>query len=629
MIEIHMTIQVCLTVGILGILIAGMAIVLARLLKARGHYLGGWALEECADLRNLGGSWFFVPLWHGGRVDEPVLCFATGGGGDEPHGELAAAIDQSDEDYIYDLQSQESNQNHEPDLPSLPTAEFDDVGVDVPEDPVPSGDADSDIQREPASGTGTDEMIVEMSPGACGVDETSERRDAPSEPFTHALQEGGTSVTIGPIEGGISMDSRLIKVDFVVGENNVQVLRETMVTLPTPAIKIRNIVATVTDLVAEVIPDKVIIQGIIHKQIFFVDADNVVRHLAEDVSFSTFVEIAGADQGMNVQVIPTVEHISFRLPAPTLLEQKVVLEIFVKVTQTLEVEAVLGNGPLIKVEAVVNENSSQTMVESCVTLPEPAVKVSDLIAKVRDITAEVIEDKVLVQGTVHKQIFFVDSAGVERHIPEDVQFSVFVDVPGARPGMNVEVTPEIEHVAFELRDETTVCQKVVISVLAKVTETVQLSLALGVGPLVKVEAVHGEATDQMLQESDVTLPSPAEKVREIVGRVDITDSHVIRGKVIIQGVVHKQIFFIGTDGLERHLAEDVPFGTFIEVPGAMPGQNVQVHPKIEFIGFELIDDVTVRQKVVVEFFVKVTETVQIRIEVRPPYNQPGVLTTNL
>lgn len=624
-----MTIQVCLIVGILGILIAGAVIVLARLLKARGHYLGGWALEECAGPGNLGGSWFFVPLWHRDRVDEPVLCFATGGGGDEPHGELAAAIDQSDEDYTYDSRLQESSQNREPGLPRLLTVGFEDVGVDVPEGPEQSGDADPGIQKEPASGTGTDEMVVETSPGAYGVYETPDRRDAPSEPFAHVLQEGDANVMIGPIEGGISMDSRLIKVDFVVGENNVQVLRETMVTLPRPAIKIRNIVATVTDLVAEVIPDKVIIQGIIHKQIFFVDAENVVRHQAEDVPFSTFVEIAGADQGMNVQVIPTVEHISFRLLTATLLEQKVVLEIFVKVTQTLEVEAVLGNGPLIKVEAVVNEGTSQTMVESCVTLPEPAVKVSDLIAKVRDITAEVIEDKVLVQGTVHKQIFFVDAAGVERHIPEDAQFGVFVDVPGARPGMNVEVTSEIEHVAFELRDQTTVCQKVVISVLAKVTETVQLSPALGVGPLVKVEAVRGEATDQMLQESEATLPSPAEKVREIVGRVDVTDSQVIRGKVIIQGIVHKQIFFVGTDGLERHLAENVPFGTFIEVPGAMPGQNVQVHPKIEFIGFELIDEVTVRQKVVVEFFVKVTETVQIRIEVRPQYNQPGVLAANL
>lgn len=622
-----MTIQVCLIVGILGILVAGMAIVLARLLRVRGHYLGGLALEEYADPGGLGGSWSSVPLWHPDHADEPVLCLATGGGGGEPHGELAAAMDQSDEAYADDSQPGEPSQDPEPDLPSLRTVEFEDARVYVLEDPEPTGDDGPGVQAEPAQDAGTDEKI-EISPEAYGLDETSDRACDPFEAFAEILQDTDANVTTGVIEGGISMNSRLIKVDFVVGENNVQVLRETMITLPRPAIKIRNIIATVTDLAAEVIPDKVIIQGIIHKQIFFVDADNVVRHEAEDVPFSTFVEIAGADQGMNVQVIPTVEHISFRLLTPTLLEQKVVLEIFVKVTQTLQVEAVLGNGPLIKVEAVVNEDSSQTMVESCVELPQPAVKVSDVIALVRDITAEVIEDKVLVQGTVHKQIFFVDATGVERHIPEDASFSIFVDVPGARPGMNVEVKPEIEHVSFELQDDRVVCQKVVVSVLAKVTETVQLAPALGVGPLVKVEAVRGEATDQILQESDVTLPSAAEKVREIVGRVDVTDAQVIRGKVIIQGVVHKQIFFIGTDGLERHLAEDVPFSTFIEVLGAMPGQNVQVHPKIEFIGFELLSDVTVRQKVVVEFFVKVTETVQIRIEVRPPYNQPGVLVGN-
>lgn len=411
----------------------------------------------------------------------------------------------------------------------------------------------------------------------------------------------------------------LIRAEVVIGENTKQLLIERNVTLTLRAIKIRNIHAEIRELTADVIADKVVIQGVLHKQIFFVGEDNIVHHQAEDVSFSTFVDVPGAEPGMNVQLHPIIETVIYNLLSPTLLHQKVVIEFFVKITETRQLNILTGNGPLVRVDQVVGENTKQELFENFVTLANPAIKIDDIAVKIQDIETHVIEDKVIIQGVIHKQIFYVGTNNVEYHQGEDIEFSTFVDVPGAMPGMDVEVVPVVEFVHFDLRDATTLLQKVVVEFFAKVTESVQINVALGPGALLKLETVVGENTNQILVENLFTLPVPAIKIREIVARIEDISTEVIEDKVIIQGILHKQIFFIGTDNLEHHQAEDIPFSTFVDIIGATPGTNVRVDSRIETILFELEDSITLRQKVVIEFFVKVTQTQQLLVQIVSPY----------
>jgi ribosome biogenesis SPOUT family RNA methylase Rps3 len=411
----------------------------------------------------------------------------------------------------------------------------------------------------------------------------------------------------------------LIRAEVVIGENTRQLLVERNVTLTIPAIKVRNINARVINITTDVIADKVVIQGVLHKQIFFVGEDNIVHHQAEDIPFSTFIDVPGAEPGMNVQVDPVVETVIFNLLTPTLLHQKVVLEFFVKITETRQLNVVTGNGPLVRVDQVVGENTKQELFENIVTLSTPAIKIDDITVVIRNITTHIIQDKVIIQGILHKQIFFIGTNNIEFHQAEDIEFSTFVDVPGATFGMDVEVVPTVEFVNFELQSPTTLIQKVVVEFFAKVTESVQLNVVLGPGALLKLETVTGENTTQILVENVFGLPIPTVKIREIVASIRDIVTEVIDNKVVIQGILHKQIFFIGEDNLEHHQAEDIPFSTFIDVMGATPGMNVRVDSRIETILFELLDSLTLRQKVVIEFFVKVTETQQLLVQIVSPY----------
>lgn len=382
--------------------------------------------------------------------------------------------------------------------------------------------------------------------------------------------------------------------------------------LPVPAVKVRNIVGEVRDVRAEVIKDKVIIQGIIHKQVFFVGEDGVVRHFSENVPFSTFIDIPGAEPGMNVQVHPIIEKILFHLSENRLsVIQKIILQIFVKVTEFVQTGLTLGEGPLLLLPMVVGEATKQTLVENIVTLNLPALKIDEIRGELREIQVEVIKDKVVVQGMIHKQIFFIDEENLARHQAENLPFSLFLDVPGAEPGMDLQVHPRIEGIFFDLLSPDQLREKVVIEVFVKVTEAIQERIRIGQGPLFKVEQVIGEGQTQILKESVIQLNRPAIKIREIVGEVRNVTAQVIPDKVVVQGIVHKEIFFIGTDNIEYHQAEDVPFSLFLDIPGAAPGLNAKVRPVIEKILFELTDQTILRQKVVLQANVIVTETVQL------------------
>lgn len=386
--------------------------------------------------------------------------------------------------------------------------------------------------------------------------------------------------------------------------------------LEVPAVKIRNIVGEVVNITFEVIQNKVIIQGEVHKQIFFVGQDSMVHHQQDSMPFSTFVEVPGAQMGMEAQIDATIEHIKAKLsPDGTQLEQKVILELFVKVLELQQIHLETDvDGPLLKTQQVIGEGVTQTLVEGQVTMEPLAIKVTDVDVHIQEITKHSIQNKVIIQGIVAKQIFFIGEDDLGHHQAEEMPFSAFVDIPGAEPGMEAQVYIRVEHLEANLSpDGTTLFQEVVLEIFVKVLENVQVQLAQGPGPLVKLPQVIGEDVTQTMRVSDFTLPQPAIKIVEVHARIQTLNTRVLENKVILQGIVEKQIFFVGEDDVEYHVAEEVPFTTFVEIPGAQPGMDVQVDHEIEHVRHELLTPTQLHQKVMIEFFVKVVENIQFLV----------------
>ncbi|MBS4026634.1 MAG: DUF3794 domain-containing protein, partial [Clostridia bacterium] len=105
---------------------------------------------------------------------------------------------------------------------------------------------------------------------------------------------------------------------------------------------------------------------------------------------------------------------------------------------------------LLKVENVIGERAAQQTVVNEVTFPERVKKIWDVQADIRDIRFRIIPDKVIVEGIIHKQIFWVreQTNEVFEKTVED-SFVAHVDIPGARPGMNAQVETLIEFIKHD------------------------------------------------------------------------------------------------------------------------------------------------------------------------------------
>jgi hypothetical protein len=66
---------------------------------------------------------------------------------------------------------------------------------------------------------------------------------------------------------------------------------------------------------------------------------------------------------------------------------------------------------------------------------------------------------------------------------------------------------------------------------------------------------------------------------------------LLPNKVVISGTLHKQIFFVADDDIVRHQGEDIPFSTFVDLPGINPGDQVTITPVVEHVGYELTEPI--------------------------------------
>ncbi|HHY47457.1 MAG TPA: DUF3794 domain-containing protein [Firmicutes bacterium] len=228
----------------------------------------------------------------------------------------------------------------------------------------------------------------------------------------------------------------------------------------------------------------------------------------------------------------------------------------------VDITQVQGQTTTIKVERVIGHGTRQLLLEETKTVP--AIKIVDIVATLTNMKTIVKNGKTIVQGTVHKQVYYIGTDDLEHHMAEDIAFSDLVEIipidPAypVREGMNPQDLSTIENVVWEFDPATgTLIQKVIVALNIKVTETQQLLVALDpYGQWIKTQVVIGEATKQKFIEERKVVP--AVKIVDVVARLTNMKAIVKTGKVIVQGTLHKQIYYVGTDNLVPYISHPCP-----------------------------------------------------------------------
>ncbi len=446
----------------------------------------------------------------------------------------------------------------------------------------------------------------------------------------------------------------------VIGEDTGQVLESGAVTLVTPAVKVTEIRANPEITQVTVKEDKVVVQGNILKQIFFIDLDQVGRHQAVVVPFAIMIDIPGAQPGMNVQARAIMADVAFTLdPTGASVFQEVVLDVFVKVTETVQVSLELGDDLTIKTEVVLGVASTQIMEEVTVVLAQPAIKIKDIDLVVQDVRGRTIADKVIVQGVFVKDVYYINEDDVEVLESFTIPFSTFIPSPGITPGLNVLVLAQALPVVFDpLQTGTEITEKDLAEIEVFMTETRIIDVETDAeGTTFKVRQVIGEGTaqvcaegitvpvlpitiefarirvgeaveaeKQLLVENCICLPFIAKKIKSVESSVQNVTWEIVGEQVIVEGEVKKDVFVVGLDNIVHHVQEIVPFSGIVDVPGIVEGAEVSVEVEVESLVQNLVCGGSRIQQLII-LLVTVTSTKAQIFTVVVDVIGPGVFVT--
>lgn len=380
--------------------------------------------------------------------------------------------------------------------------------------------------------------------------------------------------------------------------------------LPVVARKIKKVTGKISALNYIILTDKVIVQGVFHKQVFFVGTDDIIHHVSGDIPFRTMLDVPGARPGMAARISGEVEEIRTKLSPGG---DSVFTEVIVKVTATVEdisfVTLASGTDETVLAEMVIGESSGQVLVEDAFALENTAQKITEVKPEVVIQNTDLIEGKVLVQAVLHNQVFYIGENDVSYHQAFDIPVSGILDLTGIQPGMKAYVEPVVEMSKAYLISSGKLFLKAVIGWNVVVVNEVLANIGVSTfGQNYRVNAVIGQpVTHRHMVESRVFLENEASKVREIRAFVSDLTAMPVRDKVIIQGVLHKQIYYVGIDEVNLHQAEDVPFSTFVDYEGAMPGHVARVNAEVEYSAFALSGPREVLQKNIIVFNVTVMD----------------------
>ncbi|HBL36113.1 MAG TPA: hypothetical protein DDZ55_04810 [Firmicutes bacterium] len=137
---------------------------------------------------------------------------------------------------------------------------------------------------------------------------------------------------------------------------------------------------------------------------------------------------------------------------------------------------------------------------------------------------------------------------------------------------------------------------------------------------------QGEAVGQLVLSTDTCLN--AIKIDRIKPKLLEKTVHLFNNKVIIRGIIRKEVFFVDPDNRVRFLMEDVPFSLVVEFPGLKPNEKleVQTHLLDAKVDFSLHParfclPGLLRQTIVAHLLVVVAEKRQLEIVTKVNYGR--------
>lgn len=263
----------------------------------------------------------------------------------------------------------------------------------------------------------------------------------------------------------------------------------------------------------------------------------------------------------------------------------------------------------IRVNQIIGQESTQTVVENDIIVPDVKPDIAYILILDGDVyvnSSEVVQDRILVNGTICYKILYVsdDAEQSIKSINTSSGFSYSMDVANAKPGMKCRVKCDIEHIGYEILNGRKVNIKAIVKMAGRVTSELEQGIAYDLSGLddiqmlkkhYKVNSYLGESEANARVSEVLEIPDSRPAIREILRndvKISDKDYKITDNKIIARCQLNVSTLYIGDDetGSIQFMKHEIPFSQTVDLPGITEDAGCELEYRITDSSFEAEED---------------------------------------
>ncbi|MFA5523489.1 MAG: SPOCS domain-containing protein [Tissierellales bacterium] len=441
----------------------------------------------------------------------------------------------------------------------------------------------------------------------------------------------------------------LLKIDQVVGKDEIQALVEGEIRVPDTKPRIKKLLKIDGDVEVtgtKIAKGKIIVNGIVNFNVLYSADDELqsVHSLEARTDFREEIEIQGVNEGAATDIKANVEHIDYDQDGDASISVKTVISLAGKATHdnTIDIikdikgsEGIQVLKESIRYNDVMGTNTSSTLIKEAFELEEQMPDIIDILridTKVYESETKVVEDKVIVAGLVACSIMYFgdDDENKVNYINHEIPFTHFVELPGALKDMSCGLKLTSLDTNFEVKEDINGSLRIIdiestVKVNAKAYRQVEKEVAIDtystnkILDIKKQEVVVSESIGQSTSKETIrgVLEVGNEIIRSIYnisGKSLITDYKIMEGKVIVEGLLEVDMLYQIEENDEiKDTRQDIPFKTYVDIEQVEDELDIEVSNDLEQISYKRINSREVELEATVNNYVSVNRIKKINI----------------
>lgn len=370
-------------------------------------------------------------------------------------------------------------------------------------------------------------------------------------------------------------------------------------------------------------------------------AEKLVHSMMASIPIEDFIHVEGLDKDAQVTLIPTLEHLEYKVINDRKVNMKAVVTILAQINQEINCKIIKDISDMpnmqtrkgnLMVNNTVENKKDRFAVKEELNLPAGKPNIREVLQtdiSVSDKEMRAMDGKVMVKGTLLVSTLYIgdNEESLVEVVEHEVPFNGYIEAKNAGENMLVNgrlaiADQSIQPMADEDGEDRVLDMEAVIGADIRVTQNEEINLVedaycinekldISRENMTYPEFVGKNKNKSTIKETIVIDGKYPEmmQVCKVWGTVRLDDVELMDDKLIAEGVVDLDVLYIAkSDSQPVGVASaSIPFEQEIEVKGARKDMEVDIAAEIEDISFNMLGEREVEIRVTLGFDVFVTQ----------------------